>query len=79
MLNKIKAFWESLKAWFKHSETIFWARVQTFAGIVVAAVAGIDWTQLAVSGISKETMLLAGGLFLNGIFTEYLRRRNANL
>ncbi len=79
MFDKIKNFWESVKAWFKHSETIFWARLQTIGGILIAAIAGVDWTQLTVTGFSKETLLLAGALTLNGVFTEYLRRRNANL
>lgn len=79
MLDKIKSFYESVKAWFKYSETILWARLQTISGFVLAAIAGIDWTQLSISGLSKETAVLAGGLVLNGLFTEYLRRRNANI
>jgi len=79
MFDKIKQLWDNIKAWFKYSETIFWARVQTAAGFLIAVFASVDWTQLAVSGISKETALLAAGLFINGLFTEYLRRRNANL
>lgn len=79
MFDKIKQIWKNTKAWFKHSETIFWARAQAAVGFFLAVFASIDWTQLTLSGISKETAILAIGLVLNGVFTEYLRRRNANL
>lgn len=79
MFDKIKQLWDNTKAWFKYSETIFWARLQTLSGFLIAAFAAVDWTQLTITGISKETALLAIGLALNGLFTEYLRRRNANL
>lgn len=79
MWAKIKEYWEDIKSWFKYSETILWARIQTISGLIIAGIASVDWTQLTVSGLSKETLLLAGALIANGIFTECLRRRNSNL
>lgn len=60
-----------IKNWFWRSETIAWARLQVAFGIV--------WGVLAVTDLSP---LLSGKwltiwLILNGVVTEYLRRRNA--
>lgn len=84
MLNKLSELWTDIKAWFKNSETIFWSRLQVFVGFVVASLAAIDWTQLATFSLGdtmsvKQMAVLGGGLILNGLWQEYLRRRNANL
>lgn len=73
--------WERIKKFFKDSETIFWARIQTITGFVVAALSSIDWTLISNSAYSatgldwKQGLILGLALFLNGMFTEYLRRR----
>ena len=64
--------WSKVKYFFKDSETIFWARLQTVLGAAAVALTYGDPTLL-------EPVL--GGqyfpwfLFANGVATEYLRRR----
>lgn len=65
--------WESIKAFFSGSETIFWARLQVLIGAIAAAIVYFDPGLLA-------PVLPAGWLpwvvLANGVATEYLRRRN---
>ena len=82
--TKLSNWYSSLKDWFKRSETIFWARIQTITGFLTSAIAGIDWTTLFNSGfkdlVTNKTILYVGlGILVNGLFTEYLRRRNSDL
>lgn len=68
--------WSRIKTFFKHSETIFWARLQMVIGAIAAIIVYFDPGLLA-------PVLPAGWLpwvvVANGIATEYLRRRRANL
>lgn len=68
--------WSRIKTFFKHSETIFWARLQMVIGAVAAIIVYFDPGLLA-------PVLPAGWLpwvvVANGIATEYLRRRRADL
>lgn len=70
--------WESIKAWFKHSLTIFWARVQWFIGIVaaglIAAFSGYDFTQLTAM-TSKDAFKMLCAVAIAGVLTELARRR----
>lgn len=59
-----------LKNWFAHSETILWARLQLVAGIVWAAISVTDLSPL----MSPKWFAIWG--IVNGIISEYLRRRN---
>lgn len=61
--------WEKIKNWFWRSETIAWARLQMFIGIV--------WTVLSVSDLSPllNPKWLTYWLIFSGVVTEYLRRR----
>jgi hypothetical protein len=63
--------WEKIKAWFKNSETIFWARLQILVGCLWVALSTTDLAPV-LSG-----KYLTYWLILNGFMTEYLRRRNA--
>ena len=82
-MDKIKAYWESVKAWFKNSTTILYARLQVVAGVIVAAVQGVDWASLYTSithldwANLKGSTISAAVLIFNGIVTEILRRRTA--
>jgi len=50
------------------------------AGFFLAVFSSIDWSTVTVDlENAKHALYLAGGLIINGIITEYLRRRNANL
>jgi len=78
--DKIALWWDNTKAFFKRSETIFYARLQVLSGFVLAVFSGIDWTTVTVNlDNARHSLYLAGGLIVNGIITEYLRRRNASL
>lgn len=85
MLNKIKSIYQSIKDWFKSSETIFLARLETLSGVVLGGAAGIDWTSLMAMDWSKvltgdkTVWLTAGGMFIHGLILEIARRRNSDL
>lgn len=64
--------WQHIKRFFKDSETIFWARLQTALGIIVAALTYVDPSVLQPVIPAQYFPYL---LVANGILTEYLRRR----
>lgn len=64
--------WPRIKRFFKDSETIFWARLQTTLGLVAGAVTYVDPAVLQPIIPDRYFPLL---LVANGVFTEYLRRR----
>jgi hypothetical protein len=70
--------WEKAKAWFKHSITIVWARLQYVVGIVgaglIAAFSGYDFNQLASMDAKSAFKMLAFAA-LAGVVTEVARRR----
>lgn len=70
MWDKIKAKWESVKSWFKYSETIFWARLQVLVGAI--------WTALSATDLAPllSAKWLTYWLIFSGVVTELLRRRN---
>lgn len=64
--------WQRIRDFFKDSETIFWARLQAFIGIVAVIVTYVQPEVLApVLPPSWAPWLVVA----NGFFTEYLRRR----
>lgn len=67
--------WQRIKSFFRDSETLFWARLQTALGVVATALTYLDPTLLA-SVIPAEWF--AWFLVFNGLATEYLRRRRAD-
>jgi len=67
-------FWERTKRFFKESETIFWARLQTAIGIIAAVVTYVDPSVLEPIMPTDLFPLL---VLANGVFSEYLRRRRA--
>lgn len=77
--QKISNSWQEAKAFFKYSETILLARVQVLFGFILASVTSIDWTALSGFVSYKQAMSTAGLLVLNGMLTEYARRRNSDL
>lgn len=66
--------WSRIKAFFRDSETIFWARLQFVLGAAAAAVTYID-PQMIAPVLSPQ--VLPWFLLANGIATEYLRRRRS--
>ena len=65
--------WNAIVKWFKDSETIFWARLQTVLGFVAVALTYIDPSLLPPE--LQNMGWFPWFLFANGIATEYLRRR----
>lgn len=79
-MEKLSNFWESIKDFFKRSETIFYARLQTIIGFIIAVLGTIDWSQIQSWDFTtpRQTAWLGIGLIVNGLVTEVLRRRNMN-
>ncbi len=66
--------WTNIKNFFLGSETIFWARMQAFIGIVAGIVTYVD-PQMLAPVIPSEWFPYF--LVVNGVFTEFLRRHRA--
>lgn len=66
--------WQRIKTWFADSETIFWARFQMLLGIIAGVVTYADPYLLAPVMGDWFPWFLA----INGLATEYLRRRRAD-
>lgn len=70
--------WGQAKAWFSNSETILWARIQVAFGVVMAVLPTLNPMSWLDSSLSKtQRWVLALTAIANGLWTEYLRRRNA--
>lgn len=80
-METLSKYWEDVKDFFKRSETILWARIQAIVGLVLAILGSIDWSQIQNWDFTtpKQTAWLGIGLVVNGIVTEFLRRRNMNV
>ena len=65
--------WNKIKDFFLRSETILLARLQTFAGIALAAFLALDPSLFQQYVPSKWVPVYLLGI---GIATEYARRRN---
>ncbi len=80
MYQTLSKWWENTKAFFKNSETIFYARLQALAGLAVAVAGSVDWQTIGQLDWTtpKQTVWIGIGILANGIFTEILRRRNMN-
>lgn len=85
MLLTLEHWFEEVKSFFKYSETIFIARLQSLTGLIMAVVGTVDWSPVfnllgLDTGFSwKQTTWLGIGLFFKGIIDELARRRNATL
>jgi hypothetical protein len=70
--------WNEIRAWFKDSVTILWARLQYVVGIVgaglIGAFSGYDFTQLSSMDVKSAFKMLAFAA-LAGVITEVCRRR----
>lgn len=68
--------WTAIKRFFKDSETIAWAR---FHSVVGAAATAMSYVDPALMEPILTPHNFAIYLLLNGIATEYLRRRRDEL
>lgn len=66
--------WEKIKAFFKHSETIFLARLQAIGGVIFAVVMTLD-PNLIASYFPAEYVPM--WLIAIGLITEIARRHRA--
>lgn len=66
--------WSRIKAFFKASETIFWARLNAAIGFLAVALTYVD-PSLIQPVLTPQNFAIY--ILLNGIATEYLRRRRA--
>lgn len=64
--------WAKLRKWVKDSETIAWARLQMIVGFIAGILTMVDPSLLSPV-VPAEW--LPWFLLLNGLATEYLRRR----
>ncbi|WP_028034098.1 hypothetical protein [Chelativorans sp. J32] len=66
--------WQRVKDFFKDSETIAWARIQAVLGLLALLLTYVEPTLIAPLLGDYAPWFL----FLNGLATEYLRRRRAD-
>lgn len=64
--------WDRIRRFFRNSETIFWARAQTFIGLLAGIATYVD-PQLVAPVLPAKWLPVY--LLVNGVLTEYLRRR----
>lgn len=74
--------WNSIKAWFKHSETIFIARLTQLSGLLLSVGVGFNWDRfvgIEVAAVHKTQLIWMGVItFIQGLLVELARRRNAS-
>lgn len=68
--------WQKVCDFFKGSETIFWARLQSLIGVAAVALTYVD-PVLLEPVFGDNTWGFSLFLLGNGVATEYLRRRRA--
>jgi hypothetical protein len=71
--------WDKIKAWFKHSMTILWARTVALAGLVLAIVQALLSDQNVNSAVQSilQPKFIPYYVIAIGIVTELARRRTA--
>lgn len=70
--------WDKVKSFFKSSETIAWARIQALIGFIAVALTYVD-PALVEPIFGGDAGKIAWFLLLNGVATEYLRRRRTDM
>lgn len=69
-------FWPRIGPWFSDSETLFWARLQMFAGVVLTVLATTDLSPVfGAAGLGKWAPVW---VVISGIVTEVARRSRAS-
>lgn len=69
--------WQRIKSFFKDSETIAWARLQTALGAIANVITFVDPTLVTAVIPVEYARWIAVYMLLNGLATEYLRRCRA--
>jgi hypothetical protein len=70
--------WDKAKAWFNHSVTILWARLQVLAGIAAAAVLALASDPNVTSALQAalQPKFIPYYVIAIGLITEIARRRS---
>ncbi|OZA81766.1 MAG: hypothetical protein B7X76_08095 [Azorhizobium sp. 39-67-5] len=72
--------WDTIKAWFKYSMTILWARIQVVVGAIVAAAFALlqnpDVTSALQSALQPK--FIPYYVIAIGLVTELARRRTVD-
>jgi hypothetical protein len=71
--------WDKIKAWFKHSVTILWARVVALAGLLLASAQSL-FADPNISGAIQSALqpkFIPYYVIAIGLITEIARRRTA--
>jgi len=76
--------YESVRAFFLNSETIFLARVQILLGFLSTAVVGMNFSPLLALGVdtgftNKQVYLIGSIVVISGLSTELARRINTTV
>jgi len=77
--GEVQASWNKIKAWFRNSTTILWARIQVFTGLVVASLMTLA-SDPNVSGAIQSALqpkFIPYYVITIGLITEIARRRTA--
>ena len=71
--------WQKIKAWFKHSLTIVWARAVALAGLVLAAIESLaaDPNVTGALQTALQPKYIPYYVIAIGLITELARRRTA--
>ena len=69
--------WDKIKAWFKHSLTILWARVVALTGLLLAAGTSLleDPNVTATIQTALQPKFIPYYVIAIGLITEIVRRR----
>ena len=69
--------WNKVKAWFKNSTTILWARVQVLAGVAAASVLALASDPDVTSALQAalQPKFIPYYVIAIGLMTEIARRR----
>jgi hypothetical protein len=71
--------WDKIKASFKHSVTILWARIQVLAGVAIAAAMGLASDPNVTAAVQSllQPKFIPYYVIGIGVITEIARRRTA--
>ena len=72
--------WEHIKAWFNHSVTILWARLQVAAGLIAASVFALLQDPNITNALQSmlQPKFIPYYVIAIGLITELARRRTVN-
>lgn len=79
--DKVSKAYAKFWLWCKNSGSILIARLEVFGGIVISAISAFDWSPLVALGSDaafslKQGIYLGSVMFVKGVMTEWVRRRN---